>query len=195
MRGPRPPSPIALLGLLALTGCATAPTGRATVAPFISDGCSLFPDGTPAHPELWCDCCLRHDVAYWQGGSDDDRLAADRALRACVEARTDDPALARLVYVGVRAGGSSVFPTGFRWGYGWPFGRSNQPLTPQERAQVEEQLQAYLAGNPDLRCTGERWRGPAAPSIRPLRPPAAPPPRLAHARALACPTAAKRGAL
>lgn len=36
---------------------------------FSSDGCSQFPDGTFTQENLWCDCCITHDIAYWQGGS------------------------------------------------------------------------------------------------------------------------------
>ena len=40
----------------------------ADIAPFTSDGCSSFPDGTPANQSLWLECCVRHDLAYWRGG-------------------------------------------------------------------------------------------------------------------------------
>jgi hypothetical protein len=191
MRRPLLPT---LVLLAALAGCATVPAGRATLAPFRSDGCSLFPDGTPSRPDLWCDCCLTHDLAYWQGGTDDDRLAADRALRACVEARTDDPLLARLVYAGVRIGGPSVFPTWFRWGYGWPYGRGAKALGPAERAQVEEELQTYLRRNPRLSCAVDRGPPARSPSPGPsTRTPglsAAPAARLAQAIGHACPVGA-----
>ena len=144
-----------VLVLLAASSCATARGGRGRLADFTTDGCSLFPDGTRAQPDLWCDCCLRHDLAYWRGGSADDRLAADQALRACVLARTGDPALARTVFAGVRAGGAAVFPTGFRWGYGWPYGRGNRSLSAEERARVDAVLEAYLRRNPALRCGGD----------------------------------------
>ncbi len=36
--------------------------------PFTSDGCSLFPDGTTRDRTRWCDCCMGHDIACWQGG-------------------------------------------------------------------------------------------------------------------------------
>lgn len=37
---------------------------------FTSDGCSLFIDGTFENPELWKDCCFKHDIAYWKGGTE-----------------------------------------------------------------------------------------------------------------------------
>lgn len=142
----------ALAVAVALGGCAAAPRGRASLAPFHSDGCSLFPDGTPGEPGRWCDCCLRHDVAYWRGGTSAERLAADLALRSCVREHTNNAALAEAMYLGVRAGGASVFPTWYRWGYGWPYGRRDRPLSPAEQAAVDEELAAYRARNPELRC-------------------------------------------
>jgi len=138
--------------LLALVGCATVQRGGARLAPFHSDGCSLFPDGRPGEPGLWCDCCLRHDVAYWRGGTGEERRVADLALRACVLERTGNPALAETVYLGVRAGGAAIFPTWYRWGYGWPYGRGERPLDAAEQADIEEELGAYRVRNPDLRC-------------------------------------------
>lgn len=39
--------------------------------PFYSDGCSLSPDGYPnaTIDQKWVKCCVKHDVAYWIGGS------------------------------------------------------------------------------------------------------------------------------
>lgn len=47
---------------------------------FHSDGCSLFPNGTPNSPNLWCGCCLAHDLAYWQGGT---ALDKEKRMRIC----------------------------------------------------------------------------------------------------------------
>ncbi len=43
------------------------------LAPFTTDGCSRFPDGTLSEPDLWLECCTVHDVAYWHGGTDEQR--------------------------------------------------------------------------------------------------------------------------
>lgn len=48
------------------------------IGDFTSDGCSLFPDGNLRDRTLWCECCFRHDIAYWQGEKKEDRLNADK---------------------------------------------------------------------------------------------------------------------
>lgn len=105
--------------------------------PYLSDGCSSFPDGTFAHKTLWLDCCEAHDFSYWQGGTREQRAAADTELQQCV-ASTGEPQIAGLMLKGVRVGGSPYWPTTYRWGYGWPYGRGYQPLTPDQRQQVEK---------------------------------------------------------
>ena len=69
---------------------------------FSSDGCSLFVDGTFEDPELWKECCLKHDIAYWQGGTEEEREAADIAFRECVKKKTGNAELAELMYQAVR---------------------------------------------------------------------------------------------
>jgi hypothetical protein len=118
-------------------GCAGA---TRSLHPFTSDGCSLFPDGDSSRHLDWRDCCVTHDVAYWRGGTEAERLEADEALRRCVAARTRDPGLAKFRYDGVRVGGAPWFPTWYRWGYGWAYGRQYAPLTDAERAQADAEL-------------------------------------------------------
>lgn len=122
---------------------------------FTSDGCSLFPDGTIAEGSKWCDCCFEHDIAYWQGGTEQERKAADEALRDCVRERTGDQKLAETMYLGVRAGGHPVFPTWYRWGYGWDYGRGYAPLTDDERTRVQQMLDEYRQKHPGGYCLPE----------------------------------------
>lgn len=93
--------------------------GRADLPPhpFTTDGCSLWPDGA------WVGCCVTHDIAYWCGGSREDREQADALLRGCV-AEHGPVGMGTMMYVGVRAGGLPWYPVPFRWGYGfdWPHG-------------------------------------------------------------------------
>ena len=156
---------LALVAPLVLAGCASvaAPT---SIAPFSTDGCSLFPDRSPAMPADWCDCCLAHDLAYWRGGPEEARLQADLALKTCVEQRTGNPGLAQTMFLGVRAGGGPQVRTPFRWGYGWPYGRGYRGLTQAEAADVSAQEEAYRATNPSLQCQGG---GQGAGGVAPVR--------------------------
>jgi hypothetical protein len=105
------------------------------IKPFTSDGCSAFPDGTLNQKELWLSCCTAHDYAYWQGGTYEDRLVADKQLQQCV-VEVGEPQIAKLMLAGVRVGGSPYFPTSFRWGYGWSYPRLYKALTVEEQKQI-----------------------------------------------------------
>jgi hypothetical protein len=119
---------------------------------FTSDGCSLFPDGNLKDRALWCDCCLAHDISYWHGGTKEDRRHADEMLRDCVQERTGSKALADLMYNGVRTGGHPAFPTWYRWGYGWTYGKNYAPLTDQENQEASRKLENYYAKHPSGYC-------------------------------------------
>lgn len=112
------------------------------LAPFTSDGCSAFPDGTFTQNELWLSCCISHDYDYWQGGTYQQRLASDQALKSCV-ANIGQPKIAALMLVGVRVGGTPYLPTKFRWGYGWSYPKLYGKLTQQELLQIKN-LQVNL---------------------------------------------------
>jgi len=79
---------------------------------FTTDGCSMWPN------DGWVDCCIEHDIAYWCGGTSDDRQHADAALRDCVATR-HHATLGRMMYWGVRVGGVPWQPFPWRWAYGW----------------------------------------------------------------------------
>lgn len=110
--------------------------------PFTTDGCSAFPDGTFNQQSLWVECCIQHDIAYWKGGTYEERLKADKKLEACV---TDigQPGIASIMLNGVRAGGSPYFPTSYRWGYGWPYLRGYKAFSPQDKQQVRLRLKQF----------------------------------------------------
>lgn len=135
--------PFSLKGLrlyliLIATGFGNVSAGD--LRPFTTDGCSAFPDGTPEQQSLWAECCISHDLAYWKGGTYDERLVADQELETCV-AKLGQPEIAKLMLTGVRFGGSPYFPTSYRWGYGWPYQRGYQALGENERAQVTRQIE------------------------------------------------------
>jgi hypothetical protein len=81
---------------------------------FATDGCTGWPDGDLVQ------CCVEHDIAYWCGGTADQRRTADELFRDC--AREQSPAQSGLVYYTVRVWGVPWLPTSWRWGYGHAFG-------------------------------------------------------------------------
>lgn len=104
--------------------------------PFVSDSCSLFPDGLIGQQDLWLHCCVDHDFAYWKGGTREERLHSDQTLRQCVS-NAGQPMIGLLMLGGVRLGGSPLWPTPFRWGFGWDYPRFYGPLSSQELEQVQ----------------------------------------------------------
>ena len=121
-----------LIGLsVLLVGCSSG-----GIKPFTSDGCSSFPDGTFEQGELWLQCCTAHDFAYWQGGTYDQRLEADKALQMCVK-EVGEPQIALMMLAGVRVGGSPIWPTTYRWGYGWSYPKWYSALTDDELSQIQ----------------------------------------------------------
>jgi len=138
----------ALLVAFIVYGCSS----ESELRPFTSDGCSMFPDASVISGADWCSCCFEHDIAYWQGGTAAERETADRALESCVAQKTGDAAFARLMYTGVRAGGSPYFYNWYRWGYGWGYERKYQSLTPAEQSRAGDLLGEYFSGNPDAVC-------------------------------------------
>lgn len=136
----------ALIFLLA--GCSP----DAELAPFTSEGCSLFPGSSSISQQDWCACCVEHDKTYWRGGTEAEREAADVALRDCVLQRTKNTTLANVMYEGVRFGGSPYFYNWYRWGYGWGFERTYQALTTEETALAHLMMQEYEQGNSGFQC-------------------------------------------
>ncbi len=139
---------MALLAIAAISSC----TSESGLRPFASDGCSLFPDQAKITGDDWCSCCFQHDIAYWKGGTEAEREAADRALQACVNRKTGNETLGLLMYEGVQAGGSPYFYNWYRWGYGWGYERKYRALTPAETAKAEVLLDDYFANEPAGFC-------------------------------------------
>lgn len=129
---------------------------------FTTDGCSAFPDGTFAEPEKWLDCCIEHDYAYFVGGSYAQREEADAALGRCVAEVTCSPVFGELMKVGVRAGGTPVLDSPWRWAYGWQYDifYGYRDITGEHLAAAEMKVASYLE-NPTppigLEPEAKRW--------------------------------------
>jgi len=133
------------VGLTTLTVLVAACSSEPSLRSFGSDGCSLFPDASLITADDWCSCCFEHDLSYWRGGTYEERVAADSRLKACVLEKTGNPALATLMYEGVRFGGSPYFYNWYRWGYGWNYDRKYQALTPSEQELADRLVEEYFA--------------------------------------------------
>lgn len=138
--GPLNPFLILALSLFLATSSALADDLKA----FKSDGCSSFPNGTISQQNLWLNCCIIHDKAYWKGGTFQQRLEADIALKDCVE-QVGEPQIAELMLQGVRVGGTPYLPTKFRWGYGWSYPRDYRALSEEELLLVKKREKESLS--------------------------------------------------
>jgi hypothetical protein len=135
--------PINIVGACLLLGLALAPQAS-ELKPFSTDGCSMWIDGTPEQPNLWRHCCVAHDLAYWLGGSETQRQAADAAIESCV-VEAQGSGMARYMYANVRWGGSPYWMTSYRWGYGWDYWEGMKPRGYREPSAAEQaQIEALL---------------------------------------------------
>ena len=122
------------------------PSAANSLKPFTTDGCSLWLDGTPEQPNLWRHCCVAHDLAYWQGGTKEQRKQADEDILACVK-QAQGSGMANYIYGNVRWGGSPYWMSNYRWGYGWDYldgmwPRGYKVPTAEEQAQIDAQMPA-----------------------------------------------------
>lgn len=101
------------------TSSANVCAAQADPRPFVSDGCTLFKEGTRKHPNLWAHCCLEHDLWLWAGGSSDERSCANDTLYECVRA-TGAKKTAAIMRLGVTLGRASPLKLkGKQWGNAW----------------------------------------------------------------------------
>ena len=87
---------------------------------FQSDGCTLWPQAIL--DISWEESCLEHDIKYWFGGPEEERLKADEKLRDDINKIM--PGMGDIVYLGVKAGGTNLIPFPWHWGYGWDSSRT-----------------------------------------------------------------------
>lgn len=90
-----------------------------TLVPFITDGCSFYPESISFEPGSIQLCCIQHDFRYWLGGTKEERLQADRELKRCLMAYSISRPMVSLIYRSVRIFGGPNTGHSFQWGYGW----------------------------------------------------------------------------
>lgn len=109
------------------------------VHPFVTDGCTFFPDGTRSEPKLWEECCIEHDLHLWAGGTLAARLKTDQRLRECVREK-GQAAIAELMYLSVRLGSYSPRKMkGKEWGNAWAVPGYGK-LTPEQVSEIKAEL-------------------------------------------------------
>ena len=84
---------------------------------FTTDGCSIWFNSILGND--FTDICIEHDIEYWKGGSREERKIADKKLREQVNEKISF--MGDIMYVGVRVFGHPLFPTPWRWGYGFEY--------------------------------------------------------------------------
>lgn len=106
--------------------------------PFSSDGCSSSPDGIPLseNSEIWVNCCVQHDMAYWIGGTRVQKEAADKELRSCIAGK-GYPKIGKIYENFVDKFGGPRSTQHYRWGYGWNYKRDYAPINEAEEKQIK----------------------------------------------------------
>lgn len=123
------------------------------IAPFSSDGCSGFIDGSPTEKSAWTHCCEIHDISYWAGvGGEEAHTKSDEDLKQCVSA-AGYPNVGAIMYGAVRGMKipNTTMPLSFRWGYGWPnvMGYRNHTLAQLE--SIKANLPTIMEGIVSIR--------------------------------------------
>lgn len=129
-----------LILLLILPFFSYAHSMETTLDVFETDYCTNYPEGTKREPELWKHCCLKHDLDFWAGGTEEDRFTADLELKSCIE-KTGNKKQAQIMYWGVRLG--SYSPVKYpkrKWNNGWPDRSDFQALTGKDIDLIEREL-------------------------------------------------------
>ena len=101
---------------------------------------------------------MRHDWHYWQGGTWRERRTADRELYSCIR-QTKTWWTSGIRYIGVRLGGVGIFPTSWRWGYGWKWPRSHAPEKDTSPVTLQSQVATFEKLLKDAAAADERARG------------------------------------
>jgi hypothetical protein len=118
-----------------------------SIEPFKSDGCSSFPDGNPLkNKTMWQHCCVAHDYAYWVGGKEELRVAADKELGHCVGGEVSKE-LGKAMEFGVVAGGIPAFfplAMSYRWAYGWDYVIGYEEMSEVQKKSIASHLNSVI---------------------------------------------------
>jgi hypothetical protein len=132
--------------LSALSGFLVGPTSAKAfpdlespiLRPFYSDGCSRSPDkfSLDSKDSRLTNCCIRHDISYWLGGTEAEKEVADQELDGCISGHGHKKTGKIYGFFPGKFGGP-LSSESFRWGYGWNYRRPFGKLTDDEKKQVD----------------------------------------------------------
>ena len=111
-----------------------SPKQANTLRPYTTDGCSNWLNAN------WIECCVIHDIAYWKGGTEEERDTANDELRKCVGEKAHHHIIGKLMQWGTDLGGTPTSLTTYGWGYGWEHQRAYGPITPEEQKQIDRYM-------------------------------------------------------
>ena len=87
---------------------------------FVYDGCTFFVDALLTSD--FKQACLTHDIAYWYGGTKEERKKADKLLAEDIkETGVVGKIVSYPAYIAVRLFGDSILTRSVNahWGFGW----------------------------------------------------------------------------
>ncbi|WP_127716847.1 hypothetical protein [Halobacteriovorax sp. HLS] len=109
--------------------------------PFETDLCTMFSEETRDGKISWEDCCIKHDLAYWVGGTKDDMKRADLEIRSCVKSKGLSK-LSYMMYLGIKIGHLSPIKNKYKWGWAYPKkAKTYFPISQQQEAIIKKQLE------------------------------------------------------
>jgi hypothetical protein len=118
-----------------LVGPGTEKLNKPVLRPFSTDGCSLSPNSV-INVDI-TECCVKHDVAYWLGGTEKQKIESDDKIQRCISEKAGTVA-GKVYRAGIDEGGDADGHNTFRWGYGWDTLMPYRELTTAEKAQAEK---------------------------------------------------------
>lgn len=125
------------LVLIFLFSCSFSKSPENHLAPFSTDGCTMYPNGT------WLHCCLAHDMVYWTGGEKSLKEEADQELGMCL-AKNGSTVNAKVMTGGVQIGGGANNVLPWAWGYGWEKNLGYSSMSEKQLVEINHQLDSVL---------------------------------------------------
>lgn len=107
------------------------------------EGLKISPKRINHEANQWYHCCFTHDIAYWAGGEEQEKVNADYHLDFCVSEATFG-AHGTMMRLGVEMGGLPNTGLPWRWGYGFAEDRSYKKMNMGEKIEAFQKFDGIL---------------------------------------------------